>query len=258
MSRLLDPVILMDPDRIAEMAAEFDVDKTRLMKTVCYAADRYQYARSWREDGESDSLDEFYKPIEQLLGLLSSEINLRRLFFLLWFQNFEASGYNWKIPRRRKRGNQKDDDPDADKLAEKGVEDYDPDADRLAIANLLQSELPAVLERIRDAARELHWKRGRGNPGTQMDLRRAYDILADEWRRLKGDENFTKDWYRGAPVSLTARFLFDAMKLIDPDRAKLSAELEGLMDKTVRSLPGPRRGRKPAKKKTPAGESRQR
>jgi hypothetical protein len=101
--------------------------------------------------------------------------------------------------------------------------------------------------RFEDVARAAH--RGRGKPPDQekLNLTLAYRLLADFWMKQEGADKFTNDWHNDPkdglrPNTDAARFLFDALKEIDPDRPDLAKELRQLMAK---SLPGgKRRGRK--------------
>jgi hypothetical protein len=96
----------------------------------------------------------------------------------------------------------------------------------------------------RRLARMAH--RGRGRPSQKGDLRAAYDTLVALWK--EHPRQFTNEWQPTtdglAPTSLAACFLYDVLRWIDPNRDRLAKELRALMAKTVKNLPGPRRGRR--------------
>jgi hypothetical protein len=88
-------------------------------------------------------------------------------------------------------------------------------------------------------------KRGRGTPRQKDDLRGAYNVLVARYGNDRSD--FTNVWAETdelVPTSPAAQFLYDSLRLIDPHRTRLAQELRDLMGETVKSLPGPRRGRK--------------
>jgi hypothetical protein len=107
-------------------------------------------------------------------------------------------------------------------------------------------ELLPLLENVRLAAHKAHRPRKRGHPRVREDLDCAYQFLAEWYRRLFGDENFTNGWHPMGlgPTSPAACFLYDVMNLIDPDRERLAEELCDLMADTIKHLPGARQGRR--------------
>jgi hypothetical protein len=113
-------------------------------------------------------------------------------------------------------------------------------------------ELAAILDAVRLAASRNHRSHRpgkRGHPVVKGDLAVAYQGLVWFWRETFGDDAFKNNWHRDPKTGLTpitdaARFLYDAMKLIDPTRPRLAAELRRLMNETVADIPGPRKGRR--------------
>jgi hypothetical protein len=114
-----------------------------------------------------------------------------------------------------------------------------------AIANT-GLDVVELLEDIRAAALRLHQPAPRGRPPND-ELDAAYRVLADWYRREYGDGKFTRGWKPTKHLlkpSRAAKFLVDAMTLIDPKRPGLDASLQGLIENTVKSIRGKRRGRK--------------
>lgn len=173
----------------------------------CYESTRWTIAEGY--DGP-DTLNKVEKPASALLDLLANEVNRHRLLVNLI-----------------------------------GVKDGYATND-LAFATKLD-QLPAFLEAVRLAAREAHRTRPRKRPKSKADLTAAYAFLVKFWPAGATFSNTWDDTDRGSPpipTSPAAWFLYDAMKLIDPNRKRLAEELRDLMAETVTSLPGPRRGRR--------------
>jgi hypothetical protein len=219
-----DPTIALPAEDIAKLAKRHKIDRTLLEAIIGEAAWYYGTTRWISEEGydKPDTLDEIEKPITALLNLLGHEVNRHRLFVRLV-----------------------------------GVQDGHAVNDVVAVGAKFDALVP-FLKEVRLAARDAHWARGRGRPEAKADLASAYRFLARRYRELFGDKAFTQNWVKVpkpdlikpdlikkdlAPIAQAAQFVFDVIKIIDPDRPCLAEELRDLMTKTVATLPGPRRGR---------------
>jgi hypothetical protein len=106
-------------------------------------------------------------------------------------------------------------------------------------------EMLRRLDAVRLAARKAHQKRRRGRPAIKNDLRAAADVLIEFWKRTHGEKKFTNaEWNGLEAIGGPAKFLFDELRLIDPGRPRLAAQLKGIMAEAVPEIPGDRRGRK--------------
>jgi hypothetical protein len=126
-------------------------------------------------------------------------------------------------------------------------DDDDPSGDRAVAVGEKLDEMVDFLGEVRLAARRAHVKRQRGRPGAKRDLRAAYSVLIDYWRRTHPGEDPTNGWDKEdprVPTSPAACFLFDELRRIDPRRERLAEQLSDLLTETVAALPGRRRGRK--------------
>jgi hypothetical protein len=175
------------------------------------------------DDDASDTLDKIDKPIAELLDLLADETNRDRLsgaLIRLWLEETTPCA-----------------------TVIKGTKEW---PEWLKRAGEICDEIDRMvrqLERVRIAARAAHRPGRVGHPMTKGDVTAAYGVLAEFWRRAFGEEKFTRDWDDGKPVTPAARFLTDAIKIIDPDRPGLAAELNQLMKKDIKRF-GRGRGRR--------------
>jgi hypothetical protein len=124
-------------------------------------------------------------------------------------------------------------------------DDPDPSGDRAAaVAGKLYDFLRS-LDAIRLAARKAHLERRRGRPGIKNDLRAAASVLIKFWQRTHSGKKFTNgEWSGLEAIGGPAKFLFDELRLIDPERPRLAAQLKGIMAAAVAETLDARRGRK--------------
>jgi len=211
-----DPTITFPPAEIARLAGVHRIEPTLLEAIIAEAATFYGIAQWSKAQGydDPDTLHKIEKPATALLKLLANEVNRHRLFVKLL-----------------------------------GIEDGYAPGDLVAIGDKFAQLLP-FLEDIRSAARKAHRTGPKHRPKAKGDLAEAYRALNRHWRSIFGDDDFTNGWDNVGqerpliPTGPAACFLYDVMKLIDPTRERLGAELRDLMTDTVASLPGPRRGRR--------------
>jgi hypothetical protein len=194
-------------------------DRDGLTEALYSAALAY---RGWRDAAGTesdpaapDTLDKVDKPIQTVLELLSNPTNQNRLIGYL----LEAAVNGERVPG---------DDP----LRE-------------VVGGFFRTL--RWLHTLRVVAPKAHRTRPRARPVEKRDLIAAYRILADFWRRACGAGEFHNVWNKVGgslePGSHAAWFLFRALRIIDPDRQGVAAELERLMRSDVKGLPGPRQGR---------------
>ncbi len=205
-----DPTITFPESEIGKLARWHRINQTLLEAIIADAATFYGWAQWSKAQGYDgpDTLDKIEEPASALLDLLANEVNRHRLIANLI------------------RG-----------------------CSLVTIGDKFDQLLP-FLEVIRSAAREAHRTPPRHRPKAKRDLAEAYRALNRHWRSIFGDREFSNTWdyvdksRPPIPTSPAACFLYDVMKLIDPTRERLAAELRDLMTETVTSLTGPRRGRR--------------
>jgi hypothetical protein len=127
-------------------------------------------------------------------------------------------------------------------LSELTGDDPDPSGDRSVAVCEKLIEFLRSLDKVRLAAHNAHVKRRRGRPAMKDDLRAAASVLIKFWGRTHG--KFTNaEWNGLEAIGDPAKFLFDELRLIDPERPRLAEQLKGIMADAVAETPGPRRGR---------------
>ena len=177
---------------------------------------------------DEDTLDKVEEPAWKLLQLLSDELNLRRIISALLDTYHPA-----KDPLRD------------DRIVVEVADKFD--------------EMLRRLDAVRLVARDTHQRRGRGRPVTQHGLHNAYGWLAEFYKRSFGEKQFTQGWPETTgglmPKSPASRFLYDAIRLIHPDRPRLAQELRRLMADDVKKIRGPRRGRRDESKRSRAARA---
>jgi hypothetical protein len=129
-------------------------------------------------------------------------------------------------------------------LCELTGDNPDPSGDRSVAVCEKLIEFLRRLDAVRLAARNAHVKRRRGRPAMKDDLRAAALVLIEFWQRTHGGKKFTNaEWNGLEAIGDPAKFLFDELRRIDPERPRLAEQLKGIMAEAVAETPGPRRGR---------------
>jgi hypothetical protein len=107
-----------------------------------------------------------------------------------------------------------------------------PERDRLAVerAEAWRSSTLRALEQIDNYDAPPPPATSRGRPSRTRDLRAAVEALVDYWQDVTG-ERFKQNWHGGEPITPGARFVYLAMKLIDPSRLR---ELPGVTETIVK------------------------
>jgi len=105
-------------------------------------------------------------------------------------------------------------------------------------------DLISLLEMVHQDAVRAH--RSMGKPSQRAALAEAYAVLADLWRAH--DRLVTGEWHKVAgrlvPINDAARFLYDTLRHVCPDRPRLAEELRQLIKEDVAADPKLHRGRR--------------
>jgi hypothetical protein len=208
----------VNADDITGLAARHGIEDLAGLKEALRWA---RIALDLEADDAPDTLDEIDALAFRLLMLLDDQVNQRRIFNGL-LDEFH--------PEYRERP-------------------YETPFELIAEVGHKFDEMLRRLDAVRLVARNAHHPPpGRGRPVTQHELRSAYGWLAAFWKRTFGEDRFKQDWEETPeglePLTDAARFLRDAMKIIDPRRPRLAQELRWLMQADIGKMRGPRQGRR--------------
>ena len=184
----------IDEDAIDRLARSHDIaDRGALASAIDRAIDEYLDAVSlgWPElPDELDAVAQIGDELDHLLHLFHSAVWRREHHFQRLAEALEG-----------------------DDLRERGGWLWD------FLCHLNDDVRPGV-QRIRDAAATANVKRGRGKPPLPKNLYRAVTALIEYWVDELG-RPFTNLWHEsGDPISPTARFGQDAMRLIARHRVR--------------------------------------
>jgi hypothetical protein len=98
------------------------------------------------------------------------------------------------------------------------------------------------LEQLLALAPKAHRRQEQGHPVVHPYLNAAYALLSRNYIKTFGGDAFTNGWKKTEaglrPRSAAAKFMFEIMRLVDPDRPRPAEELRTLMGKIIKSEPG--------------------